>query len=208
MAPRVAVIIFGAAAAISIAVLAIAVHSSRLSLRASVLVAAAAGGNTDQIKYVYLPAAIAKEAPRKRSATLNALLTQSLDDNLGDGLGNNKSCAISSLIAQANFIFPHWDGCGYIHHAKTQRRGVISGPAHDMFCGPDEMRMWPCDVKYVRTYKDGNPGNLGNCYARIPGLSQTCKYYQECGTRTSPSDWNKDVCDSDTGDYYKEPEVS
>jgi hypothetical protein len=39
---------------------------------------------------------------------LNALLTQSLDDELGDGLGNNKSCAISSLVAQANFIFPHW----------------------------------------------------------------------------------------------------
>jgi hypothetical protein len=44
---------------------------------------------------------------------LNALLTQSLDDELGGGLGNNKSCAISSLVAQANFIFPHWYVVGF-----------------------------------------------------------------------------------------------
>ena len=193
--------------------MAMALQSSRMSQRASALAAAAARTaacphcNADKLQYVYLPAAIATKT-KERTATLNALLTQSLDDELGDGLGNNKSCAISSLVAQANFIFPHWDGCGYIHHANTNKKGVISGPAHDIFCGPDEMRMWPCDVKYVRTYKNSNPGNLGNCYARIPGLSQTCKYFKECGTRTSASDWNKDVCDSDTGDYYKEPEVT
>lgn len=135
------------------------------------------------------------------------------------------------------------DGCGYIHHSDSNKKGAVSGPAHDYFCGPDEMKMWPCNTKFVRTYKNDNPGNLGNCYARIPGLTQTCHYYRsvcccclcvcasrhrvwrrhfsarsctrwcvcvicrECGSRTHVSDWNKDVCESDTGDYYKEPEV-
>lgn len=68
-------------------------------------------------------------------------------------------------------------------------------------------KMWPCNSKFMRTFKDDDPAKLGNCYAKIPGLSQTCKYYKQCGSRTSVSDWNKDVCQSDTGDYYKEPEV-
>jgi len=169
-------------------------------------------------QYVYMPAAVAKNT-KKRTDMLNALVSQSLDDvpegvmNRSDpttwmeGLGYNKSCAISSLVAQANFIFPHWNGCGYIHHPTTKKKGVVSAPSGDMFCGPDEMKMWPCNVKFERIFKNDNPGNLGSCYAKIPGLSQTCKYYKGCGTRTSSGDWNKDVCSSDTGDYYKEPEV-
>ena len=58
------------------------------------------------------------------------------------------------------------------------------------------MRMWPCDSKFVRTFKKGNQGNLGNCYANISGLTQTCKINHECGARTKASDWNKDVCAS------------
>ena len=69
------------------------------------------------------------------------------------------------------------------------------------------MRMWPCDSNFVRTFKNGNLGNLGNCYANIPGLSQTCKFYHECGTRTRAIDWNKDVRASEIGDFYQEPEV-
>jgi len=99
------------------------------------------------------------------------------------------------------------DGCGYIHHSNTKQKGAVSGPAHDYFCGPEEMKMWPCSTKFVRIFKNDNPGNLGNCYARIPGLTQTCQYYRECGSRTNVNDGNKDVCESDTGDYYKEPEV-
>ena len=58
------------------------------------------------------------------------------------------------------------------------------------------MRMWPCDSKFVRTFKKGNLGNLGNYYANISGLTQTCKINHECGARTKASDWNKVVCAS------------
>jgi len=117
---------------LAVALVAIAVDRQRLVQRTRLI------GNKDSIQYVYMPASMAKET-EKRSAMLNSLLTQSLRDALGDGLGINKSCAISSLVAQANFIFPHWDGCGYIHHANTKQKGAVSGPAHDMFCGPNEM---------------------------------------------------------------------
>ena len=59
--------------------------------------------------------------PAERAAMLHNLLkVQPLDDGIGDGLCQNESCAISSLVAQANFIFPHWDGCGYIHHPDAK----------------------------------------------------------------------------------------
>lgn len=102
-----------AAAAVSTVVAVVAVglvafavqgHGPAAGTRAAALLAAA---HQDTLQYVYMPAAAAKDT-KARSAMLNALLTQSLDDELGDGLGNNKSCAISSLVAQANFIFPHW----------------------------------------------------------------------------------------------------
>ena len=67
--------------------------------------------------------------------------------------------------------------------------------------------MWPCNTKFIRTYKNDNPGNLGNCYAKIPGLSQTCHYFKECGSRSAVGDYKSDVCESSVGDYYKEPEV-
>jgi hypothetical protein len=95
-----------AATVVAVCLVAVAVQSQgpAVGSRAAQLLAAA---HQDTLQYVYMPAAAAKDA-RARSAMLNALLTQSLDDKLGDGLGNNKSCAISSLVAQANFIFPHW----------------------------------------------------------------------------------------------------
>ena len=169
--------------------------------------------NQDTLQYVYLPVGaipagvVERDSMQERSTVLNNLLAQSIEPKRDDGLGNNRSCAISSLVAQANYIFPYWNRCGYIHHADTHRLGVVSGPAKDVFCGPDEMRMWPCNEKFVRTFKRNDAGALGNCYAKIPGLTQTCRYYRECGPRTKESDWNKDVCSSDTGDYYKEPEV-
>ena len=87
--------------------------------------------------------------------TLKPFLGHMLADNAtngtdGNGTGGNetgggggpRSCAIDSLVSQADQIFPEWDKCGYIFSGAIPKSeggegleagdgGVVSAPAND-----------------------------------------------------------------------------
>jgi len=107
--------------------------------------------------------------------------------------GAIRSCAISSLILQAELVFNGWGKCGYmldegadlklVNVSDSIETTVISGPPNNTKCTPKMMRTKECATKFVRTTYRNSPTVLRSCLAKVKGVSETCAAYKKCGPR-------------------------
>lgn len=143
-------------------------------------------------------------------------------------LGAYRSCAISSLILQAQLVINGWGVCGYLLEEADEFnlanssspsivQTVISGPPNSTECTPKMMGSDPdCAAKFVRTLLRNDPITLKQCLAKVKGVSQTCTAYKSCGPRMhydepqpeqNPPAPPPGVCDTPELSYYKEDAV-
>lgn len=107
--------------------------------------------------------------------------------------GAIRSCAISSLILQAELVFNGWGKCGYmlnegadlklLNVSDSIEATVISGPPNNTKCTPKMMRTKECATKFVRTTYRNSQTVLRSCLAKVKGVSETCAAYKKCGPR-------------------------